>query len=296
MAGPDGGRILYPGSGKDFMERGRGMKGYKDKTAIVTGGASGIGRELCRALARAGATVYVADINREGADATVKLVLDEGGKAEAHVINMCDPDAVERMVNMVAAKGALDYMFNNAGIIMFGEFRDMEYDQWRRFIDADIMSVIYGTHNAYRVMIKQGFGHIVNTSSVFGLFPFALGSAYTAVKQAVTGLTLALRPEASELGVKVTVACPGTVDTEVRKTYTVVKADRNAFNSYILKQLSPEKAARAILKGVLKNKGLIAFPWYDLIPWWLFRICPASNYWWQRRLVKMFRSKIRSAV
>ncbi len=270
------------------------MKAFKGKTAIVTGGASGIGRELCIQLAKAGAKVYVADINKKGAEKTESTIIDNGGKAESVTVDMRNPDAVEKMVNAVSSKGKLDYMFNNAGMIMFGEFRDMNNEQWRRFIDTDVMTVVYGTSSAYRVMIAQGHGHIVNTASVFGLFPFTLGSAYTAVKQAVVGLSLALRPEAQDLSVKVSVACPGSVDTEVRNTYTILKADRNAFNSYIQKQLTPVKAARAILKGVRKNKGLIAFPWYDLIPWWLYRISPSLNFWWQRILVKLFRKRIRS--
>jgi NAD(P)-dependent dehydrogenase (short-subunit alcohol dehydrogenase family) len=266
---------------------------FNGKTAIVTGGASGIGRELCRQLAAAGAKVYVADINKAGARNTASEITSHGGKAEAIAVDMCRPDAVEKMVNRVASRGQLDYMFNNAGMIMFGEFRDMSYGQWRKFIDTDIMSVIYGTFCAYKVMIVQGHGHIVNTSSVFGLFPFTLGTAYTAVKQAVTGFSLALRPEAQDLGVKITVACPGSVDTEVRRTYTILKGDRDVFNSYIMKQLTPARAAQYILKGVRKNKGLVAFPWYDLIPWWLFRISPSANFWWQRKLVTMFREKIR---
>jgi short-subunit dehydrogenase len=178
---------------------------------------------------------------------------------------------------------------------MFGEFRDMTYDHWRLFIDTDVMSVVYGTTSAYAIMAGQGHGHIVNTASVFGLFPFALGVAYTAVKHAVVGLSLALRPEAEGFGVKVSVACPGSVDTEVRNTYTVLKGDRDIFNSFIRKQLTPEKTAQKILEGVRKNKGLIAFPWYDLIPWWLSRISPGLNFWWQRKLVSLFRKKIRIA-
>lgn len=269
------------------------MKIFKNKNAIVTGGGSGIGRELCKQLASSGAKVYVADINREAAEKTVKIILDDGGAAEPYVVDMCNASEVEKMINLIASKGPLDYMFNNAGIIMFGEFRDMNYEQWSRFIEADIMSVIYGTHDAYRVMIDQGHGHIVNTSSVFGLFPFALGSAYTMVKHAVTGLSLALRPEAKGMGVNISVACPGTVDTEVRNTYTVLKADRKAFNSYIVKQITPVKAARTILKGVQKNKGLIAFPWYDLVPWWLYRLFPGLNCWWQEKLVNIFRRRLR---
>jgi len=269
------------------------MEAFNNTTAIVTGGASGIGRELCIQLAESGAMVYVADINKKGAEKTASTITDRGGRAEAVSVDMCDPVAVEKMVNAVAARGKIDYMFNNAGMIMFGEFRDMNYDQWRKFIDTDVMSVVYGTSSAYRRMIAQGHGHIVNTASVFGLFPFALGSAYTAVKQAVVGLSLALRPEAQGLGVRVSVACPGSVDTEVRNTYTILRVDRDSFNSYIQKQMTPENAARAILKGVRRNKGLIAFPWYDLIPWWLYRVRPSANFWWQSKLVELFRKKIR---
>ncbi|MFH1154472.1 MAG: SDR family NAD(P)-dependent oxidoreductase [Pseudomonadota bacterium] len=269
------------------------MDAFKNKTAIVTGGASGIGRELCKQLAAAGAMVIAADINKAGADETVSIITEKNGKALAVHIDMTDSDAVGKMVNTVASRGPLDYMFNNAGMIMFGEFRDMSYDQWRHFMDTDVMSVVYGTTSAYAVMAGQGHGHIVNTASVFGLFPFPLGVAYTAVKHAVVGMSLALRPEAEGLGVKITVACPGSVDTEVRNTYTILKGDRDIFNSFIMKQLTPEKTARKILNGVRKNKGLIAFPWYDLIPWWLSRISPGLNFWWQRKLVNLFRKKIR---
>lgn len=241
-----------------------------------------------------GAKVVVADINKEGADKTVSIITGSGGRAEAVMADMRSPGDVESLVNNVAAQGPVDYMFNNAGVIMFGEFRDMEYSDWRHFIDSDVMSVVYGTKCAYEVMARQGHGHIVNVSSVFGLFPFALGTGYTAVKHAVVGLSLALRPEAADLGVKVSVACPGSVNTEVRKTYTILKGDRDVFNSYILKQLTPNRTALKILKGVKKNKGLIAFPFYDLIPWWLYRLHPSLNNWWQRKLVRLFRNRIRS--
>lgn len=266
---------------------------YKNKTAIVTGGASGIGRELCIELAKRGATVFVADINPAGAEKTVAIIENLGGTATVVVSDMRDPEAVARLVNAATSRGPLDYMFNNAGVIMFGEFRDMEYDDWRHFIDSDLMSVVYGTRCAYDVMVQQGHGHIVNISSVFGLFPFALATGYTAVKQAVVGLSMALKAEACGLGVNVTVACPGSVKTEVRKTCKIFNGDREKFNSLIPKELTPEKAALKILKGVKKNKGLIAFPFYDLIFWWLYRIHPSLNHWWQRKLVALFRDRVR---
>jgi len=269
------------------------MEEYVGKTAIVTGGASGLGRELCLELARAGAKVFVADINLEGAEKTAQMVASSGGRAKAVKTDVRNADEVEALIDGAVREGPLDYMFNNAGVIMFGEFRDMNYDDWRHFIDSDVMSVIYGTKRAYEVMIKQGHGHIVNTSSIFGAFPFALATGYSAVKHAVTGLSMALRPEAAGLGVKVSVACPGSIDTEVRKRYTVFKGDREAFNSYIQMQISPNAAALKILRGVSKNKGLIAFPYYDAFFWWMYRIHPSANEWWQRQLVRLFRKRLR---
>lgn len=266
---------------------------FVGKTAIVTGGASGLGRSLCVELGKRGAAVCVADINGEGAEHTASIVTRDGGKATSVVTDMRNPEAVDRLVMEISSRGPLDYMFNNAGVIMFGEFRDMDYDDWRHFVESDLMSVVYGTSTAYKVMREQGHGHIVNVSSVFGLFPFALATGYAGVKQAVVGLSLSLRPEAVEFGVKVSVACPGSIKTEVRKSYRIFNGDREAFNALIWREMTPDAAAVKILAGVVKNKGIIAFPFYDLVPWWFYRICPSLNYWWQRKLVNLFRSKVR---
>lgn len=269
------------------------MDRFSGKVAIVTGGASGLGRALCVELGRRGAKVVVADINEEGSKSTASVITQAGGSATSIVTDMRNPDAVDRLIAQVASEGPLDYLFNNAGVIMFGEFRDMSHEDWRHFVESDLMSVVYGTSAAYKVMMKQGDGHIVNVSSVFGLFPFALATGYTAVKQAVVGLSMSLRPEAAGFGVKVSVACPGSIRTEVRKSYRIFNGDRESFNALIWKEMSPEKAALKILGGVAKNKGIIAFPFYDLIPWWFYRFIPSMNGWWQRKLVNLFREKVR---
>jgi NAD(P)-dependent dehydrogenase (short-subunit alcohol dehydrogenase family) len=92
------------------------VHGFKDKVAVVTGGASGIGRELCIELAHRGARVFVADINREGADQTVSTIIGAGGSAESVITDVRDPVAVDELVARAASGGSLDYMFNNAGI------------------------------------------------------------------------------------------------------------------------------------------------------------------------------------
>ncbi len=270
------------------------MQSFSGKTAIVTGGGSGIGRALCIELAKSGATVFVAGRRPENIEETASLIARAAGRASSVVADVRDPEAVERLVATVASEGSLDYMFNNAGVIMFGEFRDMELEDWRHFIESDILSVVYGTSSAYRVMMRQGNGHIVNVSSVFGLFPFALATGYAAVKHAVVGLSLSLRPEAVRFGVNVSVACPGSVKTEVRGTYKIFHGDREAFNALIWREMSAKRAADKILAGVRKNKALIAFPLYDLIPWWTYRMCPSLNLGWQRWLVDLFRRKVRT--
>jgi short-subunit dehydrogenase len=104
-------------------------------------------------------------------------------------------------------------MLNNAGIALGGEVRDMDLEHWRRILDVNLWGVIHGTTAAYQVMVKQGFGHIVNTASLGGLIPEPMATAYATTKHAVVGLSTSLRAEAAELRVKVSVVCPGFVQT-----------------------------------------------------------------------------------
>jgi NAD(P)-dependent dehydrogenase (short-subunit alcohol dehydrogenase family) len=111
--------------------------------------------------------------------------------------------------------GRLDYMFNNAGIGMGGEVRDMDLEHWRRVLEVNLWGVTCGTSAAYEEMVRQGFGHIVNTASLAGLIPLPMVAAYCATKHAVVGLSASLRAEAAALGIKVSVVCPGFVETGI---------------------------------------------------------------------------------
>ncbi len=165
------------------------MDAFKDKVAIVTGGASGIGRELCRQLGGHGATVIVADVNREGAEeAASSIAGSTAGRTRAALLDVTDAEEVRKLIQDTAAEfGRLDYMFNNAGIASGGEMRDMDWEHWRRMLDINLMGVIYGARAAYSVMVEQGFGHIVNTASGAGLFPIANSTPYVTTKHGVVG-------------------------------------------------------------------------------------------------------------
>jgi len=125
-----------------------------------------------------------------------------------------------------SAYGRLDYQFNNAGIAIGGDARDLTLDQWRRVLDVDLYGVLYGTLAAYPIMVNQGFGHIVNTSSAAGLLPTPLNAPYCTAKHAVVGLSLSLRAEGADLGVKVSAVCPGYVRTPIFGNAVVVNLPR----------------------------------------------------------------------
>src|SRR5512136_1321012 len=115
------------------------MKIFQDKTAIVTGGASGLGKALCEELGKCGADVTVSDINLEGAKNVAEGMRLSGLRAEAVLLDVTIEEDVRNLVEKTAAaKGRLDYMFNNAGIGVSGEAQDIELDQWRRIVDINL--------------------------------------------------------------------------------------------------------------------------------------------------------------
>jgi NAD(P)-dependent dehydrogenase (short-subunit alcohol dehydrogenase family) len=250
-----------------------------DKIAIVTGGGSGIGEAVSHEFARRGAAVVVADINSGGASRVAEAIARQGGRAEARQVDVSSEDAVRQMVEETAASyGRLDYLFNNAGIGIGGDARDLTSEHWRRVLGVDLFGVIYGTLAAYPIMTRQGFGHIVNTSSAAGLLPGPFNAPYNTSKHAVVGLSLSLRIEAADLGVKVSVVCPGFVRTSIYQTAVTVNIpqDKASASSRLpSRMMEPPRAAQIILDGVEKNQAVIVFPASIRWVWRAYRIAPS---------------------
>jgi NAD(P)-dependent dehydrogenase (short-subunit alcohol dehydrogenase family) len=247
-----------------------------DKTAIVTGGGSGIGEALGLELARRGAHVVVADINRDDAERVAAAIKDAGGSVSVCCLDVTDEQEVRRVVEETAAEfGSLDYIFNNAGIAIGGDARDLSPEQWRRVIEVDLYGVLNGTLAAYPIMARQGFGHIVNTSSMAGLL-FETGNApYTTAKHALIGLSLTLRAEGADLGVKVSAVCPGFVATNIFTNAEVVNlAERAQAIHPPMKMVPTARAAELILAGVARNRAIIIFPAYMRLVWRGYRLFP----------------------
>lgn len=267
------------------------MDHFQDRTAIVTGGASGIGQMLCEELAARGAIVIVADLNLDGAQRVASKIGENGGRARAASLDVSNADSVRELVDRIAGeRGRLDFMFNNAGIGVGGEVRDLTPDHWRRIVEINLFGVISGTSAAYSVMVRQGFGHIVNTASVAGLISTPTMTPYATTKYAVVGLSTSLRSEAERLGVRVSVVCPGFIQTGIFDAGTYVKSTKAAFLSQIPFKLMDARAAAAkILRGVERNRAIIVFPFYARFLWWLARINPNLLSPLSRKTVKDFR-------
>lgn len=250
--------------------------------AIVTGGASGIGRSLAKALVDKGCEVIIADLQGDLARKVAEEISTSTVSVPAVELDTRDVHAMERLVqDTVARTGRLDYMFNNAGIGMGGDAISHSSEDWQNIISINLCGVINGVLAAYPVMVRQGFGHIVNTASTAGIIPFAGMIGYTTAKHAVVGLSQSLRAEAALSGVRVSVLCPGVVRTPIladggrfgRILYDV-KSERVLSLWEKFRPMDPDEVASKALLAVAKNTAIIVIPsWWKLV-WGMHRLSP----------------------
>ncbi|TMV48674.1 SDR family oxidoreductase [Paenibacillus mesophilus] len=267
------------------------MSVFREKICIVTGGGSGLGRALCRQLAEQGAILTVADLNKEAAYMVAREITDEGGKAVAAPVDVTIPESVESLVNQTLERyGRIDYMFNNAGVAVLGEFRDLPLAEVKKVLNVNLSGVLHGSYTAFRVMARQGFGHIVNTASGFGLAPGPTNLPYVTSKFGVVGLSETLRVEGLDLGVKVSTVCPGYIRTSLVEHVRTYRADaRDVLSTLPVRLVEPEEAARLVLRKVGKNRAIIAFPSYVGLLTFLYRFVPGLFLRYSLRTVREFR-------
>ena len=269
------------------------MNKLANRVALVTGGASGLGRALCEQLAIDGALVIVADINIGRAEEVATAIRQRGGRAEAASLDVSsEAEFLKAVFNVVTAHGRLDYLFNNAAVAIVGELRDGNSADFRRVVDVNLFGVVLGTMAAYDVMRRQGFGHIVNLSSMAGLMPTPILTAYSTTKWAIVGFSTAVRAEAAGLGVKVSVVCPSLVRTDMgeHNVYWNVRKEDHLAQLPWRWMLEPDQAAKCILRGVARNQEFIVFPITARLAWWMNRLCPWVFASFMRRMLNRYRA------
>lgn len=240
------------------------MEGFAGKVAVVTGAGSGIGQALAVELGRSGAKLAISDINTEGLAATEERLKAIGAPVKADRLDVTEREAFELYADAVAEHfGKVNQIYNNAGIAFAGDIEISQFKDIEKVMDVDFWGVVNGTKVFLPHLIASGDGHVINVSSVFGLFSVPGQAAYNAAKFAVRGFTEALRQEMLVAGhpVKVTTVHPGGIKTNiVRNMTTVGDVDHAQLTKTFDKKLantSPEKAAKIILDGVRKNRARV---------------------------------------
>jgi short-subunit dehydrogenase len=257
-----------------------GLRTFSGAVALITGGASGIGAALAQELVGRGAKVVLAD---RQLDVAQRLAKDLGENARAVSLDVREPAAFAAVAaGVVETEGRIDYFFNNAGIGLAGLFEEHSLEDWKYIVDINLLGVVSGLHCVYPIMLKQGFGHIVNTASMAGRVATPALSAYNATKHAVVGLSRSLRIEAAGRGVRVSAFCPGPIRTPILKDGGAfgkfVGADTSNMSDEAVEKSRPmkvEEFATKALDAVAANREIIIFPKLWRVVDWVDRHFPS---------------------
>ena len=261
--------------------------GLEGSNAVVTGGASGLGRALCLELAARGAAVFIADVDVAGADETAELVRRAGGSAGIAECDVREAEQVEALAQRAAAEmGPVDVLCNNAGVAVAGAFEAISLDDWRWCVEINLWGVIHGCRAFLPGMRERGRGHVLNVASAAGLLTPPEMGPYNVTKAAVVGLSETLHAEYAPR-VKISVLCPtffrtaimdsarGPVDERSRR-FTGKLMDRSKVQAPDVARIALDAVSAGDLYVVPMRDGRLF--------WRLKRLAPAQYHRWMGRL------------
>ncbi|BCZ23350.1 SDR family oxidoreductase [Mycobacterium senriense] len=240
------------------------MQGFAGKVAVVTGAGSGIGQALALELARSGAKVAISDVDLEGLAHTEEQLKAIGASFKSDRLDVTEREAFLAYADAVKEHfGKVNQIYNNAGIAFTGDVEVSQFKDIERVMDVDFWGVVNGTKAFLPHLIASGDGHVINVSSVFGLFAVPGQAAYNSAKFAVRGFTEALRQEMAAAGhpVAVTTVHPGGIKTAIARNATAAEGlDQAELAKLFDKRLAkttPHRAAVIILDAVRKKKARV---------------------------------------
>jgi NAD(P)-dependent dehydrogenase (short-subunit alcohol dehydrogenase family) len=257
------------------------VRELRDKVAVVTGAAGGIGRATAERLAREGMRVVLADIDAPLLDAVTDALSAAGHDVVAVPTDVSSQQAIEALRDAALdAFGAVHVVHNNAGVVASGLVGEISLDLWKWVLDVDLWSVIHGARAFAPLLTAQGEGHIVNTASTAGLQANAGIGPYNVAKFGVVALSETLRLELDGTGVGVSVLCPGAVNTRIveaeRNLPTTIAASTGAVADAFRSRagatlanagLDPADVAQMVLDGIVEDRfWIITHPaWYGIM-------------------------------
>jgi NADP-dependent 3-hydroxy acid dehydrogenase YdfG len=265
------------------------MKSFQDKVAAITGAGSGMGRELALELARAGCHVALSDVNERGLEETVALCRPIGVNVTATKVDVASREAVFAWADHVAKEhGKVNLIFNNAGVALGSTLEGVSYEDFEWIMNINFWGVVHGTKAFLPHLRASGEGHVINTSSIFGLAAAPGNGTYNATKFAVRGFTEALRQELELMKAPVSATCvhPGGIKTNIARDARFSKnmngflaaneeAGKRAFEKAFI--TTANGAARTILRAVRRNaRRVLVGPDAHAIDL-LVRLAPAAS-------------------
>src|SRR3974390_52013 len=261
------------------------MSFLDDGVAVITGAGSGMGRCLAQQLAAKGASLALADIKQEGLDATVASLGNAGGKVTTHIVNVAEESQVRVFAESVEREhGRATVLFNNAGVALLGHLEEISLEQFRWLMDINFWGVVYGCTYFLPLLKKEKPAHIVNPSSLWGIFGAAGQGAYCASKFAVRGYTESLHHELLGTSVGVTCVHPGFVRTPIAESARVgeragatLRQESLVRYDKVVRTDAPTAAAKILRAVELGKARLLIGPDAYFVDVWQ-RLKP-SSYW-----------------
>jgi NAD(P)-dependent dehydrogenase (short-subunit alcohol dehydrogenase family) len=264
------------------------MKNLRDRVAVITGAASGIGRALAINLADEGCHVAIADINRDGLKETAALIGNKEVRVTTHRVDVSKRDQVYKFAASVVKKhGSVDIVINNAGAGLGGMLEEVNYEEFEWLMGINFWGVVYSSMAFLPHLKQREEANLVNVSSVHGIFTNPGVGPYCSSKFAVRGFTQVLCQELRDSSVRVSCVHPGGIKTNIVRNARIAKGhvpekspeeNQEDFDKFIART-SSEKAARIIIRGIRKNKSCIMVGRDAHIYSLLTRLFPVT---WQR--------------